>query len=487
MVSGTPPVGERSLPAGGRPATGRITGRAVLAGCLVALVSVLATAAVAVPLANRAARDQAAASLAAQADLLAAAARAQPGLLTRAEERVAPQLARQSIDLWVVAAGEPSRPGLPPRALARLAAGQPVSLPGALVGGQLSLVEGRPLGGGNAIVLTRPFASGAASVIVPRLWVPLLAGLGAGALIGTVLAGRLSGPIRRAAAAATRLRGGDRRVRVPVEPPAEVADLARALNDLAAALATSEARQRDFLLSISHELRTPLTVVKGYAEAVADGVVEGDDAARAGAAMLAGAEQLERLISDLLDLARLAADDFPLRPAPVDLVGLVNEVATAWAPRVIAAGLRWQQESPPDGSGPLVVVTDRDRIRQVVDGLLGNALRVVPAGAPVVLALAAGPDQAVIEVRDGGPGFSDDDLAVAFERGQLAARYREVRPVGSGLGLALAARLVWRLGGTIQARHAPEGGARFTVTLPRQDAARRTRPRPGGEVYQPRT
>jgi two-component system sensor histidine kinase BaeS len=107
-----------------------------------------------------------------------------------------------------------------------------------------------------------------------------------------------------------------------------------------------------------------------------------------------------------------------------------------------------------------------------VDGLCENALRIVPPGAPLVL--AARLDQAggtggtggIVEVRDGGPGFTDDDLAVAFERGALYQRYRGVRKVGSGLGLALAARLVRRLGGTIEAGHAPEGGARFTVTLP---------------------
>jgi two-component system sensor histidine kinase BaeS len=69
-------------------------------------------------------------------------------------------------------------------------------------------------------------------------------------------------------------------------------------------------------------------------------------------------------------------------------------------------------------------------------------------------------------VRDGGPGFTDDDLNVAFVRGVLHERYKGVRKVGSGLGLALAARLVTRLGGTIEAGHAPEGGARFTVHLP---------------------
>jgi two-component system sensor histidine kinase BaeS len=325
------------------------------------------------------------------------------------------------------------------------------------------------------VVLTRPLAPGIGAAVVPRLWLPLLAGLGAGALIGTVLAGRLSGPIRRAAGAATRLRAGDRRVRVPVEPPAEVAGLARALNDLAAALATSEARQREFLLSISHELRTPLTIIKGYAEAISDGVVEPDRAAATGQVLLAEAEHLERLIADLLALAGLAADDFPLRPGPVDLTALVGEATAAWARQFTEAGLEWRSQVPAAGTAPVVVVTDRDRVRQVIDGLLGNALRVVPAGAPVVLALTAGAAGATVEVRDGGPGLSDDDLAVAFERGRLATRYQQTRKVGSGLGLALAARLVQRLGGTIAAGHAPEGGARFTVTLPHRPPLYQTR------------
>jgi signal transduction histidine kinase len=112
------------------------------------------------------------------------------------------------------------------------------------------------------------------------------------------------------------------------------------------------------------------------------------------------------------------------------------------------------------------VETEPGRVRQVIDGLCENALRVVPTGLPLVLAARAGPDAAVLEVRDGGPGFADEDLAVAFERGALNRRYRGIRKVGSGLGLALAARLVARLGGRITAGHAPEGGAMFTVELP---------------------
>jgi two-component system sensor histidine kinase BaeS len=123
-------------------------------------------------------------------------------------------------------------------------------------------------------------------------------------------------------------------------------------------------------------------------------------------------------------------------------------------------------------SEPVVVPTDPGRIRQVVDGLLDNAVRVVPAGTPIVLALYAGAGFATVEVRDGGPGFTDEDLAVIFERGAMLERYRGVRKVGSGLGLALAYGLVRRLGGTIEAGHAAEGGARFSVRLP---------------LYQPRT
>jgi two-component system sensor histidine kinase BaeS len=235
-----------------------------------------------------------------------------------------------------------------------------------------------------------------------------------------------------------------------------------------AALTTSENRQRTFLMSISHELRTPLTTIKGYAEALADGVVGPDSAQRVGQTMLAESEHLDRLVQDLLVLARLEADDFPLEFMPVELVALAGNVADSWSARFGAVGIELRLELP---SHPVPVRTDPGRVRQIVDGLLENALRVAPPGAPIVLAVASapagdGPGFALIEVRDAGPGFTDDDLAVVFERGALYERYKGVRKVGSGLGLALAARLAARLGGTIEAGHAPEGGARMSVRLP---------------------
>jgi two-component system sensor histidine kinase BaeS len=178
--------------------------------------------------------------------------------------------------------------------------------------------------------------------------------------------------------------------------------------------------------------------------------------------MVSEARRLERLVGDLLDLARLDAQDFRVEFTAVDLVALAQAAAQVWDGRCRAVGVRFQLEA-----APAYAWTDPARVRQVLDGLMENALRVTPAGAPIVLAVRTEADgRACAEVRDGGPGLRDEDLAVAFRRAELYQRYRGVREVGTGLGLAIVHGLVTRLGGTVEAGHAPEGGARFAVRLP---------------------
>ena len=106
------------------------------------------------------------------------------------------------------------------------------------------------------------------------------------------------------------------------------------------------------------------------------------------------------------------------------------------------------------------------RLRQIIDNLAENALRVSPSGSVVVLAIRSVADGIEVEVRDSGPGLTDDDMAIAFDPGALYERYRGVRPVGTGLGLALVGRLAQGLGGSARVTTAPEGGACFTVFLP---------------------
>ncbi len=317
-------------------------------------------------------------------------------------------------------------------------------------------------GQGFVLVQPRSDATAGGQTAIRRTLLAILVGVGLAAALGALVARALSRPLRRTAQAAHALAAGRRDVAVAPEGPAEVAEVAEAISHLAGALGQSEARQREFLLSVSHDLRTPLTAITGYAESLAGGVVPTEDTARVGEVVLAEARRLDRLVGDLLDLARLGAQDFRIECVQVDLAALAQAAAPVWEARCRAVGVQFRLEA-----GSVAAHTDAARVRQILDGLMENALRVTPAGAPIVLAVRTEPDgRACAEVRDGGPGLTEDDLAVAFQRSELYRRYRGVRQVGTGLGLAIVHGLVTRLGGTVEAGHAREGGARFTVRLP---------------------
>ncbi|MEU9014824.1 HAMP domain-containing sensor histidine kinase [Streptomyces sp. NPDC048479] len=346
-----------------------------------------------------------------------------------------------------------------------LLAGEPVSI-NSVLGGQDVLLVGQPGARGGAIVLTEPYTvvTQNTNQIRRNVIAPLIVGMLGAALAGALLARRIARPLATAAQIAHRLADGERGVPAPVDGPRETADIGRALNVLDKALAHSENRQREFLLSVSHDLRTPLTALQGYAEALADGLVEPDQLPEVGSILADETRRLDRFLEDLLDLARLEADDFRLDTAPTDISALVAEAAAFWAGPCARHGVDLRLEQ----SGQPVVDTDAFRVRQLIDGLVQNALRVTPEGAPLVLAVhAAAAGAAELQVRDGGPGLSDDDVRIAFDSGALHERYRGTRPVGSGLGLAIAHRLTGRLGGAIAVEgRGPEGGACFTVTLP---------------------
>ena len=299
------------------------------------------------------------------------------------------------------------------------------------INGQLVLLEVRPTTtGGIALVQKRADATAAGDQAIRRiLWALLIAVLIAVAL-GLLVAIRISRPLRRTAAAAHALAAGHRDVAVRPEGPSEVVEVATAVNTLAGALSHSEARQREFLLSVSHELRTPLTAIAGYAESLADGVVPAEQAGEVGAIMLTEAHRLNRLVADLLDLARLDAQEFRVDLGTVDIVEVVRAAGRVWSDRCARADVPFLVEAP---DWPVLIQTDPARLRQILDGLLENALRVTPSGRPIVLAargeyLATGQPVGVVEVRDGGPGLADQDLAVAFDRSVLYERYRGRAP-----------------------------------------------------------
>ncbi|WP_231988075.1 HAMP domain-containing sensor histidine kinase [Nakamurella panacisegetis] len=331
------------------------------------------------------------------------------------------------------------------------------------VAGKTELLEARAVNGRSfALVASADIGAGTQRSLQRRVLLALAIGLAAAVIGGLVVARLVTRPLRRTAETARAMRAGSRQTRAPVAGPSEVADVAEAVNELADALQHSESRQRDFLTSVSHELRTPLAAIGGQADALSDGIVAADEVPQVGRTIRAESARLERLVSDLLDLARLGADSFRLDPAPCDLVALVREMTGVWQVRCEQRGVPLVVSVPP---APVVVVTDARRLRQVLDGLAENALRLLSPGQPLVFSLAVS-DAVVLQIRDGGPGLDAGDYAVAFEQGVLHERYRGRRPGGAGLGLALAHSLVTRLGGSISAGPAPEGGACFSVVLP---------------------
>lgn len=405
-------------------------------------------------------RDQAAADLTQEVDTLAALA--DSGSPARAVARL------NRLDARAGWAGEVVSPGRPPTTVPFTAQDAAAAADGApaverRVAGTDWLVTARPAGR-RTVLLARRVAAAARLTTAQRRRVVLggLLGLLGGALAGLGLAGSITRPLERLAAGARRLSAGERDLALTPQGPREVAEVTEALNGLSQALAVSEQRQRRFLLAVSHELRTPLTAVAGHAETLADGVLAPHEIAPAAEVILAEAGRLQRRVEDLLALARLEADDFRLEAAAVDLGQLLRAAQAAFLPRATAAGVHCLVEAP--AAGP-VVVTDGERVRQAIDALADNALRVLPPGGRVVLAVRPLPDGVRLEVRDDGPGLSADDLAVAFDRGVLTERYRGARPVGSGVGLALVGELARRLGGRAVAESAAEGGVCFAVEL----------------------
>jgi len=446
--------------------------RIALLAVAIAVLTSLVGGAISINLLQRASEQTARGSLAAIAD--EAQATAAVGLSAEAgQARARKALQSLNIEIAVIRRlpnGPPAAVGDP---LAKRALTE-VQVQAVANGSSLSLLL--PRGDGTVLVEARGTDAGGLVLAQRRsdavalggqalrqlTWSLVVAGIVAVGL-GLLVAWRLSLPLRRTAEAAVAMARGVRDVAIPEGGPREVAEVARSVNGLAAALSRSEARQREFLLSVSHDLRTPLTAITGYAESLADGVIPSDRLRGVGTVLGGEARRLERMVADLLDLARLDATEMSMSPVDLDLVALVREAAQVWERRCATEGVPFFVEVQAD---VLPVSVDPQRLRQAVDGLLENALRVTPRGAPVVLAVRAEGATAVLEVRDGGPGLTDDDVTVAFERSVLFERYRGVRQVGTGLGLAIVARLVGRMSGAVEAGHAPEGGARFTIHLP---------------------
>ncbi|HEY3185294.1 MAG TPA: HAMP domain-containing sensor histidine kinase [Gaiellaceae bacterium] len=307
----------------------------------------------------------------------------------------------------------------------------------------------------RGLLLLRPVEGGFGD------WGPFLRDLVVGGIVAAIaavalsfwLARSIARPVRRVAEASRALAAGEYHKPLPVEGPFELAALARAFNDMEAQLAASRDAERNFLLSVSHELKTPLTAIRGYAEGLAEGMFPPEEAA---ATITLEAQRLERLVRDILDLARMNRREFSVRREPVDLA----EVARQAVRRHEAAARDFGVSLAAEG-GETWIEADADRVLQVASNLVENALRETPSGGAVTVRVEPGR----LVVADTGPGLAPEDVLRAFERFYLYDKASRERPVGTGLGLAIVEQLARAMGGSVSVESEPGGGARFVVVL----------------------
>jgi signal transduction histidine kinase len=300
---------------------------------------------------------------------------------------------------------------------------------------------------------------------VNGLWYFVIIGLGAlvvAAVVAYWLANRFSAPLVRAVATTQRIAAGDLSldgVNAPSEMP-EFAALHAAMESMAENLARAQHQQRQFLLSVSHDLRTPLTSILGYTDAITEGITT--DVEGAVSVIATEARRLERLVQDLLDLARLDARRFSLASDPLDTVEVVHATLERHQPEAALQALELEAVVP---AASIPLLGDRDRLIQLLSNLVENAMRY--AQHRIEVGTEANGKVVRLWVSDDGVGISASDQARVFQPDFSTDRSGQ-RRFGTGLGLAIVSELAVSMGGSVQV-HSPVqsfGGTSFVVSLP---------------------
>jgi two-component system sensor histidine kinase BaeS len=295
--------------------------------------------------------------------------------------------------------------------------------------------------------------------LLGRLALALAAGIALAAVLFWWLSRRLTEPVLGLTRAAEQVAAG----RYDIEVPAgkgndEISLLAERFRGMVEKLAEGERLKRSFLMSVTHELRTPLTAIRGHVEALREGVVSDPEQVASSLEIIAAeTDRLERLVGDVLDLAKLQAHRFTVRHEEVDMGRVVDQAFGAFTEEARRREIDFRVEA--DGDAP-VIVSDGDRVLQVISNLLANAFRWTPDGGHIELQLDAENGSVRVEVVDSGPGIAPEHRERVFQ----AFISNDVN--GTGLGLPIARELAFALGGHIELESSPGRGSRFRLVLP---------------------
>jgi signal transduction histidine kinase len=295
--------------------------------------------------------------------------------------------------------------------------------------------------------------------LLGRLALALAVGVFLAAVLFWWLSRRLTEPVLALTRATQDVAAGRYDVAIPdARGGDEISLLSERFRRMVEKLAEAEQLKRSFLLSVSHELRTPLTAIRGHVEALREGIVSEPEQVRSSLDIVAAeTDRLERLVGDVLDLAKLQAHRFTVRHEEVDLGRVLDHAYGAFAEEARRREIDYRLAA--DGAAP-VIVSDGDRVLQVISNLLSNAFRWTPDGGRIELQLAASNGAVRVDVVDTGPGVPPEKLARIFE----AFVSEDLN--GTGLGLPIARELAVALGGRIELESEIGYGSRFRLVLP---------------------
>ena len=293
--------------------------------------------------------------------------------------------------------------------------------------------------------------------LIDRLLLAFAGGVAVAAAFAWYASQRITTPVLKLSRAADEVARGNYDVDVPPGGAGEIGVLAGRFREMAARLSEAEELERNFLMSVSHELRTPLTAIRGHVEALREGVVTEEEMRVASLTVIAAeAERLERLVGDVLDLAKLDAHRFTVLREEVEMERLIDRAYVTFSEEARRRKIDYRclVEAKP------VIVSDGDRVLQIISNLLSNAFRWTPDGGAIELELKAVDGTVCVSVDDSGPGIP------AAERERIFRPFWSRDGGGTGLGLAIARELASALGGRIQLETSPERGSRFELVLP---------------------
>jgi len=298
----------------------------------------------------------------------------------------------------------------------------------------------------------------------------ILAPLAIAMILITIWVGRkiiiaITKPLSQMERVANHLATGDFSERITVSSEDEIGRLGKAFNKMANSLETEDVKRKEFLANVSHELRTPLSYIKGYSEAILDGVAKGAQQEKVTQLIHKEAGRMQRLVHDLLDLAQLEGEHFPLKKQPIVFSQLIEDVLDTYEIKFIEKEIHISTNLNPE----VIVMIDEDRMQQVLHNVLDNAIRYTNQKGNIVITLEQIDDYCELKIKDTGIGIDIEHLENLGERFYRVDKARSRQHGGTGLGLAIVKQIVHIHGGQWKIESEKDKGTTVIIKLNVQD------------------